>query len=136
MPEGITTIGIYAFKGCTNMFLKDNTIPNNILTIQNEAFENCKNIVITSISNNLTTIGKNSFKECIKLNISNLPDSLNSIGESAFEGCINYKGSYLLKETIIPNNVTTIGKNCFKNTGIEKLIIPENNNLLTNIPND
>lgn len=162
IPNNITNIGIYAFKdcinikgisipnnsnfiyipsgafkGCTNMFLKDNTIPNNIISIQDEAFENCGNINITSISNNLTIIGKKSFKGCTDLNISNLPNSLNRIGESAFEGCIKFKGSYLLKETTfsIPNNVTTIEINCFKNTGIEKLVISENNNLLTNIPN-
>ena len=44
MPEGLETIGYYAFKGCKS--LKEIVIPESVKTLQHFAFESCGELVI------------------------------------------------------------------------------------------
>ena len=44
IPSGVTSIGGYAFKGCTS--LTEITIPNSVVDIGESAFENCTNLTI------------------------------------------------------------------------------------------
>lgn len=122
-----TSIGDYAFSGCTN--LTDITIPSSVTSIGERAFELCGFESIT-IPNTVTMIGPGLFSECSSLysfvlpnsmthiysymfynctsleNIT-LPDSIISIDGSAFYGCSN------LKDLNIPQGVKTIEQDAF-----------------------
>ena len=51
IPDGISEIGAYAFKGCTN--LSSITIPSSVRLIGSHAFENCTNISKTNYTGTL-----------------------------------------------------------------------------------
>jgi len=95
---------------------KNTTIPNDIVTIGDNAFNNC--IGLTSIGNvgsgafleipnNVTTIAPHAFQGCDGLTTVTISDNITTIGNSAFESC-----SYLSTVTI-GNGVTSIGERCF-----------------------
>ena len=56
---GITSIGNYAFYGCTN--LTSVTIPSTVTTIRPEAFENCTSLTSVTIPSSVTSIGIQAF---------------------------------------------------------------------------
>jgi len=81
IPESVTTIGNYAFDGCTE--LTDITIPNHIKNINGYAFINC-NLTSITIPNTVTSIGNYTFDGCMKLESITLP--LNLIKDRNFFG--------------------------------------------------
>ena len=64
-PEGITSIGNYAFNGCTNLALT--SLPNGITSIGNSVFYNCSSLTSLRIGSNIQTIDSNAFSGCTKL---------------------------------------------------------------------
>ena len=106
LTDGITSIGNYAFKGCS--LLNRIYIPNSVTSIGQLAFYGCSNLNSISIPNFVTSIGKYAFGHCsamTNVNISNISNSLISIGDYAFEYCSS------LTSIHIPNSVNYIG--CF-----------------------
>ena len=134
IPDSVTTIGNYAFEGCSN--LTSVTIPNSVTTIGNSVFGGCRNLkefkggfafsngrclIINSklvafapagiteftIPDGVTTIGWGAFSSCDSLKSVTIPNSVTTIGDWAFYSCDS------LKSVTIPNNVTTIGEAAF-----------------------
>ena len=65
LPDSVTVIGNYAFYGCTG--LTSVTIPNSVTNIKYLAFKNCSNLAEATILNSSATIGDSDhdvFKEC------------------------------------------------------------------------
>ncbi len=61
IPDGVTTIGDYAFNGCYGL-TGTLTIPDSVVTIGNSAFKNCDNMYgKLTIGNGTTTIGDYAF---------------------------------------------------------------------------
>ena len=85
IPDGVTTIGEYAFSGCK----KNNSIviPNSVTTIGNSAFSRCEGLSSVIIPNNVATIGDNAFSSCKKLNSITIGNSVTFIGGYAFQNC-------------------------------------------------
>lgn len=81
IPKSITSIGAYAFGGCTNL----------------------SNVILSS---GLITIGEGAFSNTHILNME-LPNTVNSIGNNAFAQ------NHYLTTLIIPDSVTTVGKELF-----------------------
>lgn len=79
IPDSVTSIGAYAFSGCTS--LTSVTIPNSV-----------------------TAIGEGAFYQCTNLNLTSFPDSVVSIGNYAIWGANNTITSFTFS-----NNVTTVG---------------------------
>jgi hypothetical protein len=132
--ENITSINTEVFYMCKE--LKEVNINDNISSIGSGAFEGCSQLTKIDISekSNLLQINKNAFKGCKNLNELFLPQKLSTINESAFENCINYKGGYgSSHQLLIPDNVSTLGVSCFKNSGVEVLKISQSSKL-TEIP--
>ena len=75
---------------------------------------------------NITQFGKttwhgaSSFSNCKTLKSVILPEKLEEIPTSLFEGCS------ALTTLVIPNTVTKIGKNAFKESGFTQITLPEN----------
>lgn len=66
---------------------KNTVIPNNIHSIGDYAFHDCKDIRNITLPEGLTTIGNNAFYGCTELDSIVLPNSLKTIGSYAFTNC-------------------------------------------------
>lgn len=119
LPNGITSIGKYAFYQCTNLALKE--LPNSVETIESYAFYYCTNLALAKLSNNLKTIGSNAFGNCTKLAIEEIPDAITKIENYTFSSCSNMP----LKK--LPSSLKTIGNSSFSYCNkLEISEIPEN----------
>ena len=85
IPDGVTTIGEWAFLECRN--LTSVTIPAGVTTIGVKAFMDCRNLTSVTIPPSVTTIGKGAFSGCKSLTSVTIPSSVTTIGEEAFTGC-------------------------------------------------
>ena len=65
IPDGVTTIGSYAFYNCSR--LTNLTIPDGVTTIRSYAFSNCSGLTNLTIPDSVTTIRSYAFEGCSKL---------------------------------------------------------------------
>ena len=107
IPNSVTSIGDYAFRGCTG--LTSVTIPNSVTSIGGEAFYGCTGLTSVTIGNSVTSIGDYAFYKCSSLTSVTIGNSVTSIGEWAFGYCTD------LASVTIPNSVTSIGYWAFNN---------------------
>ena len=105
IPNGITSIGEYAFLECTS--LTGITIPNSVTSIGGGAFNGCTGLTNIVIPNGITTIDGETFSGCTSLTDITIPNNVTSIGGYAFNGCTG------LTNIVIPNSVTTIDDTTF-----------------------
>ena len=105
IANGVTSIGDYAFSGCT--YLESVTIPNSVTSIGTGAFIGCSSLTNVTIPNGVTSIDYETFKNCSSLTSVSIPDSVISIGRYAFCECVS------LESVTIPNGVTSIGNWAF-----------------------
>ncbi len=84
IPSTITTIGEGAFmeSGIVSVDL-----PNSIISIGHNAFENCNNLERINIPDSVISIGSDTFQGCNSLTRIDLPSSVASIGGHAFSNC-------------------------------------------------
>ena len=128
VPQGILSIGDFAFYSCEN--LTAITLPDSLTVIGSYAFNGCYYLTTITLSNSLTAIGNNAFSYCGWLTDITFPDSLITIGDYAFLACDsftvitlpgslttigNYAFSYCenLSAITLPESLTTIGNNAF-----------------------
>ena len=105
LPSGVTSIGDSAFSKCTNLALT--SLPSGVTSIGNHAFNNCINLALTSLPSGLTSIENYAFCYCEKIALTSLPSGVTSIGHGAFNSCTN------LALTSLPSGVTSIGDSAF-----------------------
>ena len=105
IPDSVTSIGISAFYGCSS--LTSVTIGDSVTSISWYAFCNCSSLKSITIPNSVTSIDSNAFEYCSSLTSITIPDSVTSIGVSAFEDCSS------LTSITIPDSVTSIGYRAF-----------------------
>lgn len=125
LPEGLETIGEYAFTGSG---LTQITIPNSVNSLSTGAFSHCELQSVT-IGNGIKWIGDNAFYGCLSLRSIQMGDNVEVIGESAFanlpittielpnslksiEGYA-FDDCSKLKSIVIPTNVTKIERYAF-----------------------
>ncbi len=133
----VTTIEKWGFYHCSLVSI---TLPNNLKTIGEQAFYGCSSLADINISKSVTKIGMDAFGYCTSLTNIVIPNNVTTIDAGVFKGCeslsniIVEEGNSVYdsrnncnaiietatntlisgcKETIIPNNVTTIGKSAF-----------------------
>lgn len=146
MPEYLTTTGSGTFMDSP---LSSITLPKNLTSIDDNAFNGCGGLRDISIPSGVTSIGKGAFKGC-SLKEFTLPKQVTEISDEMFWNCslqhiylhdgLKSIGNYAfansaLTEITIPNSVAYIGDNCFQGCGgLEEVVILSDQ--ITEIPNE
>ena len=105
IPNNVTTIGGWAFRGCEG--LTSVTIPNSVTTIGHSALAYCTGLTSVTIPNSVTTIEDATFYGCTGLTSVIIGNSVTTIGNAAFRDCYRLNTIYCL---------TPIPPTCFDNT--------------------
>ena len=105
IPNSVTSIGNYAFQGCSS--LSSVSIPSSVTSIGNGAFKDCYGLISVPIPNSVTSIGAFAFMECVGLTSVTIPNSVTSIGNAAFYCCSG------LTSVTIGSSVSSIGQLAF-----------------------
>lgn len=115
--EGITSIGSYAFYGCTS--LTNIKIPSTVNSIGKYAFYNCKVLDSISIPTGITSIPDYVFYGCSSLTGITVPSTVTNIGSYCFYGCTR------LTDIAIPEGVKEISNSIFYNcTSLSSVSLP------------
>ena len=141
IPNQVTSIGISAFLGCSNLYTV--TLTNNITEIKDYAFYACTNLSSINLPNSITRIGTWAFFYNTAITTLTIPASVINIAESAFQQCYaltsvtfeeNSKLSAIetrifcacdsLQTINIPKGITSIGVNAFQNCSLRTITIP------------
>ncbi len=107
LPEGLQTIGNYAFSSDNNESFTSVTIPASVTSIGTYAFQSCNGLTSITIPASVTNIGEYAFVNCSKLSTFTIPAGVTSIYRNTFAGCSS------LGSIDIPAGVTSIGQNAF-----------------------
>ena len=105
VPDGVKTIGAYAFYGCAS--LTSVALPDGLTTIGEGAFACRSSLTSVEIPNSVKEIGENAFLWCKSLRSVEIPNSVEKIGKRAFHWCES------LRSVEIPNSVKEIGGGAF-----------------------
>ena len=106
IPEGVTSVGGYAFAECKALTAV--TIPVSVTSIGINAFFNCKALTAVTIPDGVTNIGSNAFYGCENAFTSvSIPDGVTEIASYTFAYC------YSLKRVTIGKGVTRLGVYAF-----------------------
>ena len=84
-PKNISYIGCECFKDCMSV---EEIEMNNVMEIDNNAFENCNSVLMVAFPENLLRIAPNAFSFCDKLKNVIFKNNITNIDEKAFENTI------------------------------------------------
>ena len=121
--EILSNVDIIKYKTIPNRLLRKITsiiIPNNVKSIDDDAFADCVSLKEIHIPDSIISIGERAFEKCISLREITIPNSVTNIGDGAFYDCKD------LKEVNIHNNVKSIGDWAFAYcSSLTSVTIPE-----------
>ena len=120
IPDGVTSIGIYAFNGCSGLTSID--IPNSVTSIGWSAFSSCSSLTSVTIGNGVTSIGAEAFYGCTGLTSIDIGSGVTSIGSNALTNC-----EALEVVTCHATSVPSTNTNAFNGSYVEyaTLIVPD-----------
>lgn len=146
LPEGINSIGNYAFENCDLTSIR---LPAGITIIGNGAFAGCKGVTAITLPDGLGAIGRRAFENSGLTSI-RLPAGVTSVGDGAFYMCAlttievaegnrayyvqsdcliereSMRLAFGLKTAAIPDGVTAIADFAFaKCKGLKSVILPD-----------
>ena len=110
IPEGIKTIGSFAFAGLTK--LEKVTLPSTLVTIGQGAFQGCESLTLVAGLENVKFINAKAFLDCDLTDEYSLDNTI-AVSDRAFEGNKN------LTKIVLPASAHSVGSYTF--SGCEKL---------------
>ncbi len=117
IPEGVKSIGDYAFYSCSG--LTSISISNSVTSIGSNAFQDCLSVKKVKLSNTLSRIESYLFYGCTSITSITIPNSIESIGSNAFNKCTSLASIY------IPNGLISIQNHAFENcTSLKSINLP------------
>ena len=150
LENGVTSIGICAFYGCSNMEKID--ISNSVTSIGKYALMNCRALPQIELPSNLVSIGDQAFFGCSSLTSVIIPKTVTSIENDMLFGRCSSLTSIVVEEgnshfdsrnncnaiiitafnkliqgcngTMIPDGITEICRTAFCGSGITSISIP------------
>ena len=108
IPEGITEIGKYAFRGCSK--LERIRLPDSLERIGNNAFENCTSLRTVHLPENVYSLGDCCFAGCDSLTGIKLNDKLRRLNCNSFEYCESLEYVYIPQREM---NIFHSSDDCF-----------------------
>ena len=105
LSNSVRTLGIKAFVRCRS--LTSVVLPEGLVDISNNAFEECDRLQSVVLPNSVRTLGIKAFVRCRSLTSVVLPEGLVDISNNAFEECDR------LQSVVLPNSVRTLGIKAF-----------------------
>ncbi len=119
IPASVTTIGASAFAGCTTLTSVTFATDSQVNSIGASAFKGTGLTSITLPENVETlTLGASLFEGCANLTSVTLGKSVKAISVTMFLNCTS------LASLTIPANVTTLGNEAFRGSGLTSITIP------------
>lgn len=112
IPEGVTSIGDYAFFG-TNF--RSVTIPDSVASIGYAAFSGS---AIERLVLNAALIDYSAFSNCTSLTSVTFKDGVHYINDSAFENCT------ALSSVTFGNGLLSVGDEAFRHTAVKNITLP------------
>lgn len=107
IPDGVTTIGDYAFYYCSG--LTSVTIPSSVTSIGESAFQHCTGLTSITIPNSVTSIVNLAFWDCDSLTIVYIPSGVNFVpDESGLTGDFISQTATKITYTVDSSNNVTI----------------------------
>ena len=116
IPDGVTSIGSYAFQGCG---ISAAIVPDNFTTFGVDGiFRGCKSLTSVKLPANLTRIPNYTFMECSALQQISLPATITEIGWGAF----SHAG---LTSVTLPEGIYKIESYAFEDTQLQTFRVPD-----------
>ena len=106
--DNVLSINESAFQNCSG--LTSVTIPYSVMYIGEQAFQSCQSLTGITIPNSVTSIGQFAFDSCTSLTNIEIPSSVTIINPSTIRDCSG------LTSVTIPNGVTKIDNAAFKDS--------------------
>ena len=139
IPEGVTTIGTWAFR---EREVETVQFPSTLQTIGIASFLGCENLTALKFPSSLKTILAEAFYTCENIQKIDLPESIRSIGVDSFNGCgfreleipngieLMDSGAFSdcrkLERAILPSSLKNLGSSVFTNcTSLTNILLPE-----------
>ncbi len=98
IPNGVTSIGNYAFYKCTDF--TSVTIPISVTSIGVRAFSGCSGLTTITIPNSITKIGNYALANCSKLKSLYIGSGVISIQKGAISSCAELADVYCYAESV------------------------------------
>lgn len=116
LPPTLKKIGSYAFQRTS---LTSVNIPDNVETIEENAFSNARQLQEVHLPDSLTSLGNGAFESCSSLRTVKIPTKLKMIPPYTFQGCNS------LQSVELHDSITGFGNYAFEDCGLREITLPK-----------